>query len=391
MADGSPLVVLHVTATLSRRGGGVARCVREAAARSAARGVRTIVATLDDAWTAVDAAPLSSAGVEVVVCHAMGPRSAGFSPVLPFAIDRLPRVDVIHTHGLRTLVTRDARIAANKRNVPLIISPHGQLDPAVLARHPLRKAVLNAWYENANLRAAAAIHATCDLEAEHARAAGIRRPIEVIPLGIDAPPAVAIDAARLAVERRFPLLAGKRRLLFLSTIYRKKNLFGLARIWPALAARFPGWRLVIAGVELDDERSRAQRELIARGAAGSAVFVGEVDDDARRDLLTGCDLFVLPTLGENFALSVADALAAGLPVITTTQTPWREIEQRGCGWCVPASDTALGDALTRAMSLDEDARRTMSGLARAWACATFNWDTTTDRLIALYRRLATTP
>lgn len=388
MSDQTPLVVLHVTATLSRRGGGVARCVRELAARSGGRGVRAIVATLDDAWTAGDTAPLSAAGVEVIVVRAMGPRSAGFAPVLPFALDRLPRIDVVHTHGLRMLVTRDARVAAVKRRVPLVISPHGQLDPAVLARHPLRKALLNAWYENANLRAAAMMHVTCDLEARHARNHGVRCPIETVPLGVDAPPP-SPNNARHALGRRYPALDGKRRLLFFSTIYRKKNLLGLARIWPALAARFPDWRLVVAGVELDDERTRAERELSARGGMGSALFLGEADDATRRELLAGCDVYVLPTLGENFALSVADALAAGLPVVTTTQTPWQGIEPAGCGWCVPATDTALADALSRAMSLGDAERGAMSCRARAWARERFDWDATTDRLIALYRRLVT--
>jgi len=53
--------------------------------------------------------------------------------------------------------------------------------------------------------------------------------------------------------------------------------------------------------------------------------------------------FVLPTLGENFGHAIFDALASSLPVITTTHTPWQDIEKKKCGFYI---DLAKSDSLS---------------------------------------------
>ena len=46
------------------------------------------------------------------------------------------------------------------------------------------------------------------------------------------------------------------------------------------------------------------------------------------------DLFILPTLDDNFAMTVAEALAHGTPVISTKGAPWQDLETHGCGWWI---------------------------------------------------------
>ena len=69
------------------------------------------------------------------------------------------------------------------------------------------------------------------------------------------------------------------------------------------------------------------------------------------------DLFVLPTHSESFGMVVAEALAHGLPVLTTTAAPWSILRERGCGWWVDATVDGIAEGLRQATSLDSETLR----------------------------------
>ncbi|MEZ5176888.1 MAG: glycosyltransferase [Acidimicrobiales bacterium] len=69
----------------------------------------------------------------------------------------------------------------------------------------------------------------------------------------------------------------------------------------------------------------------AHGPVGHAEVPG---------ILAAADLLVLPTLGENYGYALAEALEAGCPVLTSDQTPWRDLAADGCGWDLPLDPAA---------------------------------------------------
>jgi glycosyltransferase involved in cell wall biosynthesis len=83
---------------------------------------------------------------------------------------------------------------------------------------------------------------------------------------------------------------------------------------------------------------------------------------------------VLPSLNENFALTVAEALAAEVPVISTKGAPWEGLDKEKCGWWIEQGVEPLADALRRAMRLSDEERHAMGQQGRVWMARDFGWE-----------------
>lgn len=175
---------------------------------------------------------------------------------------------------------------------------------------------------------------------------------------------------------------GSRVALFLSRVHPKKGVVELVKAW-ALAAP-AGWRLRIAGP--DEGRHWAEvARLVSQLGLGSAVdYVGPVAGAHKAALYREADLFVLPTFSENFGLVVAEALAYGLPVITTRGAPWADLETYGCGWWIETGMEPLVPALRAAMALSNAERRAMGERGRVYV-RRYDWDVIAAETLALYR------
>jgi len=106
---------------------------------------------------------------------------------------------------------------------------------------------------------------------------------------------------------------------------------------------------------------------------GSVKYVGTIPADKVVGFLNCFDLFVFPTLGENFGHVVLESLAAGTPIIIGDDTPWHEVETSGAGWvCDPNKPEAVAQLIEHFLSLDKDAHERMRSAARDLALAMLN-------------------
>jgi glycosyltransferase involved in cell wall biosynthesis len=286
--------------------------------------------------------------------------------------------DILHNHGVWMMPNIYAGTVARKRGLPLVFSPYGMFSEWALAFSRYRKQV--AWWCLGQRRAVAAtacFHATCESEAADIRRLGFCQPIAVIPYGNDLPD-LGSTAAPADRERRT--------ILFLSRIHPKKGLPVLLRAWQRLERQFPDWDLVVAG---PDERGHLAevQNLAGELALERVSFPGPAYGTYKQALYRRADLFVLPTHSENFGIVVAEALASGVPVITTTGTPWQELQRRDCGWWIELSERTLAEALEAAMNLPDEQRRAMGRRGRRWIERSFAWPEIAAEMKSVYQWL----
>jgi glycosyltransferase involved in cell wall biosynthesis len=279
---------------------------------------------------------------------------------------------VLHDHGIWLVTNHLAARYARQQRIPRVVSIRGMLSAWALAQGGARKRAAWSLYQRRDLATAALLHATAEAEAEDIRALGLTNPVVVIPNGVTVPPSTPA----------VPPHKKERQVLFLARLHPKKGLPELVQAWAEV--RPEGWELVVAGP--DDGGHRAEVEALARalGVHDALRFTGEVGDDAKWTLYREADLFVLPTHSENFGITIAEALAAGTPVITTKGAPWQDLETHRCGWWTDIGVAALARALAEAVAVSDEERRAKGARGRALVEARYSWSSVAAQMAEAY-------
>jgi len=238
------------------------------------------------------------------------------------------------------------------------------LSPWALQRSRLAKRLLWSLIERPLFEQTALVHVTSELEEREIRQLGITTRTVVIPNGIDLEGEYA--ATRVASARRMgiPESDGRRVVLFLSRIHPKKGLDLLCRVWGTLPKNLPVI-LLVAGPGVDASLTDLRRWLAAQPGP-PARYIGPVNGDRKLALLSSAWLMALPSHSENYGMVVAEALACGTPVLTTTKMPWAEVAATGCGWVVTPQADDLAHALHEALGLTSEEHEPMRARARAF-------------------------
>jgi glycosyltransferase involved in cell wall biosynthesis len=364
--------VAFLAGHLSRRASGVRQVIEGLSGALDARGVEIKVFGIRDPAWAEDAAEWKGAAAEVF--DRFGPAKFGFMPRLGRAL-HMYDPDLVHLHGIWMHSSSVAAGWAGRTGRHLVVSPHGMLAPAALSYSKARKRVVRALFQDRCFASAAGYHATAEAEAADIRAYMGDVPLEVIPPGIDDSPV-----------RRPEWDARARRVTAIGRLHPVKGYDRLLRAWAQVEARAPGWTLEIAGP--DAEGHGQTLRLLARGLGLVRATIGPPRYGAERDaLIADSRLFALPSLTENFALTVPEALVCGTPVLSSTSAPWEALSRQGCGWWVAPTPDSLARALIEAIEMPDARLAAMGQAGRVWALAEFGWDALAARMETFYATL----
>lgn len=291
--------------------------------------------------------------------------------------------DAVHDNGIWWAHNhRIARLAV-RHALPRVVSLRGMLEPWARNHKRLRKSFAWRLYQSRDLRAAQVLHVTSEQERANLAAAMPGAALAEIGNGLAMP-----DEASLAFAGK-ESGTGRRQALFLGRLHPVKGLPLLLRAWHEAVPQ--GWDLVIAGPDEAGHRQLLEAEIARLGLGSTVSLVGPVTGEAKTRLLMASQLFVLPSHSESFGMVVGEALAHGLPVLTTRNVPWPQLETLKCGWRTEGTAEAFAAALAEATDCPDDVLAAMGRRGRQLVADEFSWDTLTQRFIALYASLLPQP
>lgn len=144
---------------------------------------------------------------------------------------------------------------------------------------------------------------------------------------------------------------------------------------------------MIAGEGETHYVKQLRKEILSMGLNDIIVLLGGVYGERKWQLYRDSDLFVLPTYSENFGIVIAEALATGTPVITTTGTPWEELNTKHCGWWIEIGRNPLIEALNQYISLTEGNLKEMGKNGRKLIEQKYSAKIMAESLAKLYRNM----
>lgn len=285
------------------------------------------------------------------------------------------RPDIVHCNCCWMPGSAMAQMWAQKKGYKVVLTPHGMLEPWILQRHYYTKKVPALWlYQKNAVKNADMLHATAESEKEHLLQLGWNDRITIVPNGID------VDSIQMKSSWK---RTGN--ILFLSRLHPKK---GINFLIEAVAKLGGNYNCIIAGEGEASYIEELKRLADKLGVAERVRFIGGVYGNEKWELFRKADVFVLPTHSENFGIVVAEALACGTPVITTTGTPWEELNSHHCGWWTEVGTAPTLNALRSFANCSESEIEQMGRNGRKLVEEKYSAKAEAEGMINMYKALA---
>lgn len=315
------------------------------------------------------------------------------SRLVPWIRDNLSSFDAVIVDGLWNYASVAASLTLPNAGVPYFLYSHGMMDPWFRKSSPLKHFLKQAsWcaFEGRLARHARAVLFTTDEEMRLADGQFWGHPYhgEVVGYGTSPPP-LPTSAQESAFHAAVPSLGRNPYILFLSRIHVKKGCDLLLHAYARCVAELGNVQLVIAGPDRDGLQSELAAQARNLGIEDRVHWPGMLEGDAKWGALRGASAFILPSHQENFGIAVVEALACGIPVLTTDKVNiWREVLAGGAG--LISSDTVEGieSLLSRFNSMSAEGSLRMGAAGKDVFEAHFDVKTTVQTLIGLIREAA---
>lgn len=367
----SKLTIIHSVGGMGEHIGGPAQVISSLCEATERLSVHNILVTTDYDNLVL---PSEDLGVEVKLLPAIrNPwiQTRQFIEVVNGLVGHKMGV-LIHNHGLWLPANHAAAVVARRTKIPMINSLHGMLMPWARKYRRIKKNIAWTLYQKRDLQSASVVHVSSEVENRSFVNFGLKIPTAIAPFGIDVPPPTTSSIEKQKV------------LLFLGRIHPIKGLLDLVEAWSRV--RPIGWRVVIAGADLMGHGTVVREAAQSRSVAADFEFPGPIFGEQKWQLYRSSSAFVLPSYTENFGVVVPEALICGLPVITTTGTPWQELTDEGCGWWVSPGVDGLSVAIREMTELSNNQRVEMGLRGKQLVERSYLWSSVARRMVEIYHR-----
>jgi glycosyltransferase involved in cell wall biosynthesis len=324
-------------------------------------------------------------GIETIYLRTRGRyRTLTLNPaVISFCAGSLEKFDLAHIYGLYDLLGAPAGYFCRRLGKPYLVEPMGMYLP--IMRSFWLKQLYNRLLGNRLLHGAQRVIATSEQEKQELFEAGIpEAKICVRRNGIEIPASLP---KRGSFRQRLGISPETKLILFLGRLISKKSPDLLMEAYARWRARFAESKasvLVLAGPH-EGDGYLANLETLAKrlGIRGSVLFTGALYDDAKWAAYQDADVFVLPSVNENFGNTAAEAVGCGTPVIVTVRCGIATLIDGRAGITVPHRAEPLADALGRILEDEPLRQRLRTGCGEV--IRGLSWEEPLTQMESLYQ------
>ncbi len=295
--------------------------------------------------------------------------------------DRLREMDILHCHHLGSGVDLAHRYA----NCPIVLTNHTRLDLYTGTYIPLPQQAADAlmrqiWPEYTDM--ADVVVAPSESVKKVLIDFGVRRPIEVIPNGVDLRPFISPEKPQCKSDIGIPESAVV--MIYVGRLSEEKNLATLIDRYALTQSILPDLHLCLVGD--GPEASELKQQAIDLNCAPKVHFLGAIPYREMPNVLAAADFFVTASISEVHPLTVIEAMAAGLPV-AATRSPGvvDSVENGKTGFLAEDPKSGLEVAMS-ALAASPELRQVMGAAARE-ASQRYDIRLTVAQTVALYERM----
>jgi glycosyltransferase involved in cell wall biosynthesis len=292
--------------------------------------------------------------------------------------------DIIHIHNYITF--QNLVTLLRSRDTPIIFQPHGSLifysNPEPYIWNLPGKLYYQYWQRHM-LGRASKIISVSPLEREQCRVFGVNdQRIAVVPNGIDVSEYSELPMRGIFREK-FGISPNAKVILYLGRIHPMKGIDLLIKAFVALPDEY---KLVIAGDNNCPYGKELPVHVAYEGLAGRVIFTGALYDRNKLSAYVDADVYVLPSRYEIFGMTLLEALACGLPVITTVACGFAPYIQNNVilGKVVAPFPFTLSQAI---INLFKENQETNREYRRIWV-RQFDWAKIAESVELVYKEAA---
>jgi glycosyltransferase involved in cell wall biosynthesis len=251
----------------------------------------------------------------------------------------ISKSDICHFFGGWSFFHIVSFFMARKLKKIRIIHPMGFYEPWALQQKKLKKKLAWYLYQKKILSEADLIHCASNKEKKNILNLNQSFNTKVLPFGI--------AKKFISIKKEKKILYKK--ALFFSRIDPVKGIETLVDCWKKLENK--DWILDVVGPKENKYFYNKIKNLI--GNSNKINYLKPIFTDFEKiKLFNNYDLLILPSKNENFSMVVLESLGRGLPVLTTTETPWKIIKYYNAGWIINSKRSSLLLCLKNIFKLD---------------------------------------